>query len=138
MFSKEGLESESVGIMHELWSGIKPENTAPKVNEILIDDNPRQLNFYLDIGKSYSATLEATDAEDDLTFHWEIKKEVDPAPYAGQGEIPAESIPDLIEDTSKSTIQFIAPNEEGAYRLFGYAFDGKGHWAYANFPFYCK
>ena len=96
------------------------------------------MNFYLDIGNSYTATLEASDAEDDLTYHWEIKKEVDPAPYAGQGEIPAEPIPGLIEDTGNSTIQFKAPNEEGAYRLFAYAFDGNGHWAYANYPFYCK
>jgi hypothetical protein len=140
MFSKstEGLESESVGVMHRLWSGTIPSNTAPKVSELLIDGSPRQLNFYLGKGKSYSATLQAQDAEDEITYHWEIKKEVDPAPYAGQGEIPAEPIPGLIDDPKKATIQFIAPEEEGAYRIFGYAYDGKGHWSYANFPFYCK
>jgi hypothetical protein len=138
MFSKDGLESESVGVMHALWSGTAPRNTAPKVKELFIDGKPRQLNFYLDIGKSYTAFLDASDAEDDLTFHWEIKKEVDPAPYAGQGEIPAEPIQDLIDDPGKATILFKTPKEEGAYRLFAYAFDGNGHWAYANFPFYCK
>jgi hypothetical protein len=138
MFSIDGLESESVGVMHTLWSGTQLSNTAPEVKELLIDGKPRQLDFYLDVEKAYSATLVATDTEDEMTFHWEIRKEVDPAPYAGQGEIPAEPIQGLIEDPGKPTIQFITPDEAGAYRLFGYAFDGKGHWAYANFPFYCE
>jgi hypothetical protein len=82
--------------------------------------------------------MDAMDMEDELTFHWEIKAEVDPAPYAGQGEIPAEPIPGLIDDPEQSAIRFRPPEKEGAYRLFGYAYDGKGHWAYANFPFYCR
>lgn len=138
MFSPEGLESESVDVMHTLWSSTPPPNSAPKVEELFIDEKPRQLNLYLAAGKSYEAKLLASDTEDELTFHWEIKKEVDPAPYAGQGEIPAEPIGGLILDAKKANIQFTAPEAEGAYRLFGYAFDGKGHWAYANFPFYCK
>jgi hypothetical protein len=138
MFSKEGLESESVDVMHALWSGQPPENTAPVVKELYIDGKPRQLDLYLEIGGTYSASMDVTDAEDELSYHWEIKKEVDPAPYAGQGEIPAEAIQGLITDPDKSTISFMAPDTEGAYRLFGYAFDGQGHWAYANFPFYCR
>lgn len=138
MFSQEGLESESVGVMHSLWSGSPPSNSAPKVSELLIDGKPRELNVYLGKGKSYTATLEAEDDEDDLTFHWEIRKEVNPAPYAGQGEVAEEPIQGLIDDPGNATIQYTTPMEEGAYRLFGYAFDGNGHWAYANFPFYCK
>jgi beta-galactosidase/beta-glucuronidase len=138
MFSVDGLASESVNVMHELWSEKTPPNTAPKLKELLINGQERQLNFYLKTGQNCTATLQAEDAEDQLTYHWEIKKEVDPAPYAGQGEIPAEPIPGLIDDPSKAEITFTAPQETGAYRLFGYAFDGQGHWAYANFPFYCR
>ncbi len=48
--------------------------------------------YILERGNHLPATLEAEDDEDDLTFHWEIRKEVDPAPYAGPGEVAEEPI----------------------------------------------
>jgi hypothetical protein len=137
MFSEDGLESESVNVMQELWSGKPPPNRAPRVKELLINGKPRQADLYLEGGKMYAANLRAEDAEDELTYHWEIREEVNPAPYAGIGELPAEPIEGLIEETAGESIQFKAPDKEGAYRLFGYVYDGQGHWAYANFPFYC-
>ena len=41
---------------------------------------------------------------------------MDPAPYAGQGEIPAEPIEGLIDDPQQQKIVFKTPLEEGAYR----------------------
>ncbi len=138
MFGKNGLESEAVNVMQFLWSGKRPFNSAPAVRELFINGKPRQLNLYLDTGEACRAFLDVYDAEDELIFSWEVKKEVTPAPYAGHGEIPAAPIEGLIVNPDKPEIRFKTPAQEGAYRLFGYAFDGQGHWAYANFPFYCR
>ena len=45
-------------------------------------------------------------------------------------------LPAGIADPQKSEVTLEAPSEPGAYRLYAYAFDGKGHAAYANIPFY--
>ena len=42
----------------------------------------------------------------------------------------------VIESATNSTVSIIAPEEEGAYRLFAYVYDGNGHAAHANIPFY--
>jgi hypothetical protein len=138
MFSQNGLESESVNVMRKLWSEKELKNTAPRVKELFIVGKPRQVNLYLETGKQYTARLEASDSEDELTYYREIKPEVEPAPYAGIGEEPAKPLKGLINNIKKSEITFQVPVEKGAYRLFAYAYDGQGHWGYANFPFYCK
>jgi len=138
MFGRDGTRSEAVEVMQELWSGKAPGNRAPRVEELFIDGRARAVNLYLAPGMEYTAELVAHDGEDELSWAWEIKAEVEPAPYAGQGEVPAEPIPGLIEDAGKAKISFKAPGKEGAYRLFAYAYDGKGNWGYANYPFYVR
>ena len=44
----------------------------------------------------------------------------------------------LIKKKKGYTAEFKAPKKEGAYRLFVYAYDKKGHVAYVNIPFYVK
>jgi hypothetical protein len=45
-------------------------------------------------------------------------------------------VPGLIADPKLNDISLRAPNKPGAYRLFAYVFDGKGHAAHVNIPFY--
>ena len=79
----------------------------------------------------------ATDPDrDHLSFAWEILKEGVHFPYGGGGEKKPEAVTGLIEDSSKNSIRFKSPGEAGSYRLFVYVYDGKGHWATANIPFY--
>ena len=42
----------------------------------------------------------------------------------------------VIESADQSSIVITAPEEEGAYRLFVYVYDGNNHAAHANIPFY--
>lgn len=53
----------------------------------------------------------------------------------GDYEAPISDIPGLIADPSLAATTLTAPPEAGAYRLFAYAYDGKGHAAHANIPF---
>jgi hypothetical protein len=42
----------------------------------------------------------------------------------------------LVAAPTRSEISLQAPKKVGAYRLFAYVFDGQGHAAHANIPFY--
>jgi hypothetical protein len=54
----------------------------------------------------------------------------------GDWEATPKSHPDLILSPQGRDITLKAPAQRGAYRLFVYAFDGKGHAAHANIPFF--
>jgi hypothetical protein len=45
-------------------------------------------------------------------------------------------MPNCIAEPNKKEILIKAPVKPGAYRLFAYVLDGKGHAAHVNIPFY--
>ena len=96
-------------------------------------------NIRLTANESYSASVSVTDSDNDpLTYLWEIKSESNADQEGGDAEKIPETIPNKIDDPSLSTIKVTAPSASGAYRLFVYAYDGNGHAAHANIPFYVK
>jgi hypothetical protein len=54
----------------------------------------------------------------------------------GDRESVPKSLPGLIVNGNESDIRLRVPEKAGAYRLFVYIFDGKGHAAHANIPFF--
>jgi hypothetical protein len=134
MFDSTGLESPQIGLMHHLWTGKKLQNSAPIADSINIEKYVRFQPVYLQPGKTYKAKATASDEDKDiLTYKWEIRPEAKYASYAGQGEsVP---VPVAVQG-DKPVTRFKAPSKTGAYRLFVYVFDGKGHFSTVNIPFY--
>jgi len=138
MFDSTGLESPQVGLMHRMWTGMMKENEAPIVDSLNIDKYVRYQHILIAPGSSHSSSVRASDADNDnLTYKWEIQPEANYASYAGQGEVAPKPVPGLVSGNS-SEVNFKAPAEPGAYRLFVYAFDNKGHFSTANLPFLVK
>ena len=48
MFDSTGLESPLPGLMHQMWTGKKPENSAPLVDSLNIGNFVRYQNIVLD------------------------------------------------------------------------------------------
>ena len=71
-----------------------------------------------------------------MSYLWDIKSESTDLGDGGDFETTPQSIPDLISQPTEAQILVTAPGEPGAYRLFVYAFDGNGHAAHANIPFF--
>lgn len=138
MFDSTGLESPQVGLMHRMWTGLMKENEAPIVDSLNIDNYVRYQDIIFEPGSSHSARVTASDHDnDELSYKWEIKPEAKYASYAGQGEVAPKPLPGLVTGND-SNVSFKAPAEQGAYRLFVYAFDNKGHFSTANLPFLVK
>jgi hypothetical protein len=134
-----GLRTESIDVIERLWTGAWPENRAPAVQSLIIDEFSDPRSVYLQAGAAYRAEVKAADPDSDpLTFVWEIRPEVEvPAgSYAGSLEKRAKPIEGLIRDPTSRQVEFTAPQATGPYRIFVTIVDGKGHAAYGNVPFY--
>ena len=75
---------------------------------------------------------------DELTYAWSVKRESQARQHGGDKEDAIEDLQGVIAEQGGASVQVAAPAEAGAYRLFVYVYDGQGHAAHANIPFYVK
>lgn len=137
MLLETGEETEVIDTMHFIWTGAWPENRTPKLKSMRLDGKSAGDNIRLKAGESYQAKVSVKDPDHDaLSYLWQVKKESDATQVGGAFEDVITNLPGLIDNPKNSNIRISAPLEGGAYRLFVYAFDGQGHAAHANIPFY--
>jgi len=139
VFLEDGKSTESVDVMHYVWSGNWPENKAPQVVSFVLNDKTAYENVVLEANAECVANFEITDPENDtLNYHWEILPESTDLQDGGDFEKRPLAIEFTIISDSEGELKFNAPANKGVYRLFGYCDDGHGHAATANIPFKVK
>lgn len=139
MFMPDGRETESIDVMHYVWNESWPENRTPRINAFTLESKVATDNIRLAAGKKYAAVIDVADPDNDaLTYRWEIMKESKTAATGGDAEEVPEVIEGLIQSAASANVEFLAPKEEGAYRLFIYVDDTADHTAHANIPFYVE
>lgn len=136
MFLSSGEETEAVDVMHYIWNGKWPDNRAPTISPIRLNNKTAFDNVKLDKGQTVSGSVQVIDLEQDpIEYQWVVKKESTSTNVGGDKEYVPEIIPELIEQEGHK-IQLTAPSKSGSYRLFVYAMDGNNNAAHANIPFY--
>ena len=137
MFTEKGEESEVVDVMQYLWKGSFPSNKAPHLYAFQLDGKKANLNVYLNAGKSYQASVLATDPDNDnLNYTWELLPEATKVGEGGDHEDKPVTAALVFKPQGQGRISFTAPSKKGAYRLFVYVRDGKNKVATANIPFF--
>lgn len=137
------LESgEKTGVIDKLekaWSGKDPENKAPLIKPIGIDDKQVHKGIFLKPSTNHIAYTDASDPDNDqLHYKWEILYESSEIKEGGDTENKPMAVGGLVLDGKGKLLSFKSPEKEGAYRLFVYVFDGHNNVATANAPFYVK
>ncbi|MEX2124105.1 MAG: glycoside hydrolase family 2 TIM barrel-domain containing protein [Woeseia sp.] len=136
MFLEDGTETETVDVMHYIWNGAWPDNRSPGIESMLLASKPASKNVVLAAGEKYEASVKAVDPDGDaLDYRWVIMRESAATQTGGDREEVPETLPGLIEGTDRHSVVVTAPGQPGAYRLFVYVYDGKGHAGHANIPF---
>jgi len=139
VFLESGEETESVDVMHYLWTGKWPENRSPRLAGAWLDGKTALENIRVKPNQTYGARISVTDPDkDSLTYRWEVVEESKAQSSGGDREERPPVVSGLIQEPNKSEIQMKAPETPGAYRLFVYIFDGHGHAGHANIPFYVE
>ena len=140
LFAKSGESSEVLDVLHSYWKKQKPENNCPTIGNFGIEtDSSLSVGVYISSGIRYKAKADFMDADGDkLKVKWTVVKESTDIKAGGDAENEPPHILGLVKKNKGNNVEFIAPSEEGAYRLFVKAYDKNGHYAYANSPFYVK
>lgn len=138
VFLEDGKETESVDVMHFVWSNKWPENRTPQIVSYTIDGKTANDNVMIESEKPYTASLKITDFENDtINYSWEILPESSDLGDGGDHEERPKSVEFAIVNQKDGELTFKAP-AAGIYRLYVYADDGHGHAATANIPFMVK
>ncbi|MBG8555600.1 glycoside hydrolase family 2 TIM barrel-domain containing protein [Hymenobacter guriensis] len=137
IFTEDGKESEVVDVMQYLWSGQWPKNRAPHLASFTLDGKQATDNVRLQPGKAYPVQAAVSDPDKDkLTYRYELLPESTDLKTGGDRESRPSAIAGLLPKGATGQTTLTAPKQEGAYRLFVYAYDGQDNVATANIPFY--
>ena len=136
MFLPDGSETETIDVMHHLWSGSWPDNRSPQVKSMKLDSKTSTENVRLDANGTYKARVNAVDPDGDkLQYQWKILHESKATQEGGDREEVPEALTGLIDRSGIDRVVIKAPANPGAYRLFVYIRDGNGNAGHANIPF---
>jgi hypothetical protein len=137
MFLASGEETATVDALHYIWTGQWPANLSPRIQGAWLDGKTARQNIHLKAGQTCPAKVVVVDADGDtLSYRWEVMEESAASTTGGDAESIPNVVPGLIEAGRAGNVVLTAPAGSGAYRLFAYAMDGKGHAAHVNIPFY--
>jgi hypothetical protein len=137
MFTETGEETEAIDVMQYVWTGNWPENRSPQIESMRLDGKAAHKNIKLKPGKTYKALISASDHDgDELSYSWQVKPESTATQVGGDYEAQIASLEGHVLEPASREARLIAPDKPGAYRLFVYVYDGRGHAAHANIPFH--
>lgn len=135
VFLEDGKETESVDVMHYIWSKKWPENRTPQIKSFTLNNKTAYQSVILKPNKDAKATIDIVDFENNtINYSWEVLRESTDLKDGGDKENRPESIDIQLTRNQNREINFKL-SEKGNYRLFVYADDGYNHAATANIPF---
>ena len=139
MFLPTGEKTQTIDVMHNIWTGAWPDNRSPQIESILLDGRTATDSIALAANEQVAAHVAASDPDtDELSYRWEVVPESAATQEGGDSEEIPLVIAGLVDDASRRAVTVTAPAEEGAYRLFVYVYDGNGSAGHANIPFYVR
>jgi hypothetical protein len=135
----DSLNTQTVEVMQYMWTNTWPDNLAPRIESLRINGKDAVNNVHLAPGSVGNAQIVVNDPdEDELRTEWELLPEPTKfGAYAGQGETKPKPVDGFIKNKYNDGLEFQVPTDQQVnYRLFVYVYDGQGHVAVANIPFY--
>lgn len=139
VLGKNGETTATVDELTKIWTNAYPSNRAPSVDQIFIDGNGPMDNVTVSPSSQHTATVNISDPENaELDIRYVIMSEVRERSDGGAFEKEPEEIVFKHSLNENGNLVFTAPQEEGDYRLFVYAYDQDRKMGYSNIPFYVK
>lgn len=130
LFLPDGTPLNPVDTMTRMWTGKEPANHAPVISALRAKAPGTQGEGWLQSGNRAPLMVEAEVSDPDqepVRLVWEVRKDVSDNPsHGGDFEEGAPPIPGTVGESHGNSATIILPPDPGNYRLFVYAYDGKG------------
>ncbi len=137
MFTDKDEETETVDVMHKIWTGSYPANRSPHIESISLNGLTADRNIRVKTTDRLKGVVIASDPDGDrLKYTFEIMPESTDLKTGGDFETTPPILTSVAKDDG--AVELAPPAEEGAYRLFFYVRDGKGHCGTGNIPFFVE
>lgn len=138
LFTEDGRPTEIIDELQYCWSGSYPENRAPRIDSISVNDGMDWKNWVVSPSTKHQLQLFASDANSDqINYRWELYPESTDLKTGGDAEGKPPIITGKIKKGKSNAITLKAPFQEGRYRLFVFV-DDQEKVAYMNIPFYVQ
>ena len=135
LFLENNNSTEAAQVMQYLWTGHWPTHRIPQIGNLRVNGMLAEESVCLQAGQIYNAIIDIKSTDSNLSYRWEIMKEVDRAVESDGGDF--EPTPEVIWQQSGSNskqVSFKTPDNKGEYRFFVYIDDAYGGTATANIP----
>lgn len=135
MHLADGSRLNTCDTMWKAWSGREPTNRCPQIRWIgsPLDRQKVAPN------KLYTLDVDVADPDNDaLRIEWILMSEVKKKGADGFTTTDLKPVGGRITDANLKKAKITTPTGAGAYRVFVYAYDGKGNVSSANMPFYVE
>ncbi|MEW9798688.1 glycoside hydrolase family 2 TIM barrel-domain containing protein [Alteromonas sp. CYL-A6] len=138
VFTENGQPTEVVDSLTYNWTGQWPDWRAPSIHSLRLQGQSAKDSIQVAAGEAVSASVILdTRSDPSPSLRIEVLPESTDIKAGGDPESRPQSVTDLnVQHDSNGNITFHAPQQRGAYRLFIYVTDSRGHVANANIPFY--
>lgn len=146
LFTKDNKQTEAIDNLYKLWNGKWPATPTPSVGGLFINSKGASDTLTVAAGSLNNALVKAAllraSAEESKNpnsykIEWKMLAESDDKKAGGDMENEAAEISGFIKKVKDFELQFKAPRQPGAYRLF-VTIHYKNKVAYANVPFQVK
>lgn len=142
LFDEHGGKSELVSVMNYLWTNKQSGMEFPNLEYMLVNGKGSRDNVILDVNSVSNAELIMSKPIGDIkTVEWQILKEDWSLEKGGlHSTKKLQPIKSLIQGNEKNKdqleVSFVAPNEEGPYRIYAKIYNSEGDFSTCNTPFY--
>ena len=137
IFTGDGLHTEVFDVMSYLWGGEFPAERTPRLIQLKMNDHNPEENLSVEPESGIGADFILTRGDlNRCGISWEVFQESSDKRTGGDAEIVPEKVAmDFKQTDVRTSVQFAAPADPGAYRLYLYVDGPGGGVVTANFPF---
>lgn len=126
-----GERTSAVEAMQRCWTGKEPDQTAPRITNMTINNATATANVKVKKGATMQVKVIASDLENNkLTYYWEILSGDEKSETAVNKR--PERVGNIVKTENPEATLSIP--QTGTYRVFVYILDGTGYMSTANIP----
>ena len=141
LYLEDGAETEGIEVLQFLWTGLPAKVAAPRVTPLLLNGQGGAAAVTVASRAPLRAEFALARGERDLIrVKWALQPESPHKGFGGDAEVrPADvALPKQPAGADPMKLEFTAPKQPGAYRLYVSVYGPGGKAATANIPFLVK